>query len=77
MLQPIESWVLQNPVWVDGPIRVWLALWIMAFFGLSLRYGSGEARDMLSRRWGLFIGSGIPVVAWAFYAYTVTHGTGL
>ena len=72
MLQPIESWILDNPVWAEGPVHIWLALWLLAFVGFRMRYG-GDGAERLSRYWGLFVGSGILVFAWAFYAYSLTH----
>lgn len=76
-MQPVETWILQNPMWVDGPLRIWLLGLILLMLVLAIRHGRREAREIISRHAGWVIGTLIPVVAWGLYGYTVRSGAGL
>lgn len=76
-MQPVETWILQNPAWVEGPISIWMAGVILIMLAIAIRRGPREAREIISRHPGLFFGTLIPAVAWALYGYAVTGGGGL
>lgn len=76
-MEQVNAWVLQNPLWVDGPLRIWLAGLLLLMLALAIRHGRREARDIILRHPVWLAGSLIPVVAWTIYGYTVRSGTGL
>ena len=76
-MQQIDAWILQNPLWVDGPLRIWLAGLLLLMVALAIRHGRREAREIISRHPGWLLGSLIPVVAWALHGYAVRSGAGL
>ena len=74
---PVDTWIAQNPVWIDGPFRIWLAGVLLVMLVLAIRHGRSEAREIMSRHPGWFIGTMLPVVAWMAYGAVVTGGAAL
>ena len=76
-MQQIDAWILRNPIWVDGPLRIWLAGLMLLMVALAIRRGPRDAREIISRHPGWLLGSLIPVAVWTLYGYTVRSGAGL
>lgn len=70
-MEQVDAWILQNPLWVDGPLRIWLAFWMLVLVVHWMRYGMSHGRRMASRYSGLLIATGVIVMAWSLYANSV------
>lgn len=67
-MEQVNAWILQNPLWVDGPLRVWLAFWMLVLVVHWMRYGRSHGSRRASRYSGLLVATGAVVTAWLFYA---------
>ena len=76
-MEPVETWILQNPIWVDAPIRIWIVVWMLVIVVHRLRRGSFHGRKLASRYGVLLITTGIAVFAWLIYGKSVLGWPGL